>query len=36
MAAGKGGGSRMIDTILMYLNFAYVRYALIVGVLIAL
>ena len=26
----------MIDTILMYLNFAYVRYALIVGVLIAL
>lgn len=26
----------MIDTILMYLNFAYVRYALIVGILIAL
>ena len=26
----------MIDTILMYLDFAYVRYALIVGVLIAL
>lgn len=26
----------MIDTLLMYLNFAYVRYALIVGVLIAL
>ena len=26
----------MIDTLLLYLNFAYVRYALIVGVLIAL